>query len=719
MGRMIANHVQGTGMERAKLYSHMLSVCKRLAPALDEQVRAARAAALCELLQPAGTGAPTHQTMEVPRVRLEQEQERFEVIAQLLAMACSRRPVVVWLDDVMWGAEALSFVRWALTKRSRDEAWPVLFLLTVREELLPERPLEARALEVLEGVDGVSRLEVGALSEAAHHELVSELLGLEAGLVSEIAARTQGNPLFAVQLVGDWVERGLLELKGQGLQLVPGAEVALPDDMHSLWKARIERLEAQPFYGMPSAHVACALELAAALGQDVDLGEWRALCAQEGLAAGPALVEGLLSQRLAVGTPTGFAFVHGMLRESLERVAGERGRLTGHHRACAQLLRARYGEHAQGHAERVAQHLTLAGDFAGALLPLLDASYQYQLAGQYERAERVLAEHGRLAARLGIGAEQVQVMRARMQRAWLGWSRGGDAGDAAVAEAAVLEEAARRLGHDDVLGEALRLRGLVARFGGALEESLTVLEQALACFERVGDAEGAARAALSVAVALRELGRLGEAEALLLDAVRRAEASDLYILLPRCFGNLAEVSLQAGDLVRARERFERARQSAEAVGDRKGVAFAVQGLGDLALTRGEWAASRGWYERAEAIFMAAGSRYVEDVRLNIAVALVLEERYEEGAARVYALGKSRGAFQDALGHVIVMACAAARGDWSGWEEGIRRTGEALERTDIWRRSLELVGERAVKLAREAGEGERADALERLCGVLQE
>jgi serine/threonine protein kinase/tetratricopeptide (TPR) repeat protein len=717
MSRMIANYVQGNGMERAKLYGHMVNACKRLAPDLEEGVRAARAAALCELLSPARGGAPSRQTMEVPRVRLEQEQERFEVIAQFLSMASARRPVVVWLDDVMWGAEALGFVRWALTRRDVGDALPVLFLLTAREELLPERPIEGRALSALSSVARVGTLEVGPLPEAAHYALVSELLGLDAGLVAEIAARTQGNPLFAVQLVGDWVERGLLELRGQGLQLVAGAEVSLPDDLHTLWRGRIERLEALPLYGMSGEQVACALELAAALGQEVDLGEWREVCVQEQIPVSPAVVEGLLSQRLVLGTPTGFAFVHGMLRESLERLASERGRLAGNHRACAQLLRSRYGEHAQGHAERVAQHLTLAGDFAGALLPLLDASYQHQLAGQYDRAERVLAEHGRLSARLGLGAEDVRVMRAGMQRAWLGWSRGGAQGEAAEAEAAALEALARRLGHDDVLGEALRLRGLVARFGGALEESLTVLEQALACFERVGDAEGAARAALSVAVALRELGRLEEAEALLIDAVRRAEASDLYILLPRCFGNLAEVSLQAGDLVKARERFERARQSAEAVGDRKGVAFAVQGLGDLALSRGEWAASREWYGKAEAIFAAAGSRYVEDVRLNIAVALVLEERYAQAEARVQTLGKSRGAFQDALGHVIVVACAAARSDWAGWDSGLAKAAAALSRTDVWRRALELVGAHAAGLARSMGEGGRADELERL--LLQE
>jgi tetratricopeptide (TPR) repeat protein len=710
MSRMIANYTQATGMERAKLYPHIQHVCKRLAPALDEDVRAARAAAICELLSPAPS-APTHQTMEIPRVRLEQEQERFEVIAQLMEMACARRPLIVWLDDVMWGAEAVAFVRWVLTRRDASTPLPALFLLTVREELLPERPVEARALDAIEQLDRVQRLEIGPLSPDAHQELVSELLGLDAALIQQIAQRTQGNPLFAVQLVGDWVERGLLELRGHGLQLVHNAQVALPDDLHSIWKGRIARLEAAPHYGMPTAQVERALGLAAALGQEVDLSEWAEVCRMEGIIVSPLLVEALLSQRLAIGTRTGFAFVHGMLRESLERLAAERGQLAHLHRACAQMLRARHGEHAQGHAERVAQHLTIAGDYAEALLPLLDASYQYQLAGQYDRAERVLDEHARLAQELGLSAEDVRVMRAGMQRAWLGWSRGGAHSEQAVQSAAQLEATARRLGHDDVLGEALRLRGLVARFGGALEESLTLLEQALECFKRIGDAEGATKATLSVAVAMRELGRLEEAEALLIDAVQRAEASALYILLPRCFGNLAEVSLQASDWERARERFTRAQRAAEAVGDRKGAAFAVQGLGDLALSQGLWATAREHYAKAESIFAAAGSRYVEDVRLNIAAALALDGLYHQAAQCLATLGKSRGAFQDALSHAIAMTCAAYERDWATWDVRLARAKDALTRTDVWRRSLELIGQRACQLARSAGQEDRAAALE--------
>jgi hypothetical protein len=140
------------------------------------------------------------------------------------------------------------------------------------------------------------------------------------------------------------------------------------------------------------------------------------------------LVELLIGEHLAVATRAGWAFVHGMLRESLEHMAEAAGRKAMHHRVCAEILRDLYGEHAQGHAEEVARHLIVAGDLGEAMGALLDATYQMQLSGQYERAERVLGEHAALADRCGLAADDVRRLRGRMQTVWLTVDarRGGD-----------------------------------------------------------------------------------------------------------------------------------------------------------------------------------------------------------------------------------------------------------------------------------------------------
>jgi len=61
------------------------------------------------------------------------------------------------------------------------------------------------------------------------------------------------------------------------------------------------------------------------LGPQVDAAEWTAACEAADLAAPEALVDELTRSRLASQTDGGWAFVHGMLRESVERTAREQG----------------------------------------------------------------------------------------------------------------------------------------------------------------------------------------------------------------------------------------------------------------------------------------------------------------------------------------------------------------------------------------------------------
>jgi hypothetical protein len=72
------------------------------------------------------------------------------------------------------------------------------------------RPAAAASVAELLGRPGAERIDVGALGPEHHASLVHELLGLEGALATQVKERTAGNPLFAVQLVGDWVQRGVL-----------------------------------------------------------------------------------------------------------------------------------------------------------------------------------------------------------------------------------------------------------------------------------------------------------------------------------------------------------------------------------------------------------------------------------------------------------------------------------------------------------------------------
>src|SRR5690606_37215374 len=139
------------------------------------------------------------------RIRFTNPTERHVVLRRLLTRLTRRRPMILCLDDVQWGGDTLAFVEHLLRPHPQDRA-AALVLMTVREEALAEQPLAASLLERIEALENVQTVPVEALAPDEHVELVQYLLGLEEALAHEVAERTAGNPLFAVQLVGDWVE---------------------------------------------------------------------------------------------------------------------------------------------------------------------------------------------------------------------------------------------------------------------------------------------------------------------------------------------------------------------------------------------------------------------------------------------------------------------------------------------------------------------------------
>lgn len=629
LGPMLARALRLPAGARAQRFEALLSwlhITDQQAHHAEELE--AEAAALLELIEPGGDSGGDAGVGGLARVRFGDDQERYALLWRALERVHRQelgRPLILWLDDLQWGADTLEFVRWVFTHRATSQPLPLLVMMSSRADILAERLVESAALEQLLKRPEVEQLPLEPLSPSDHARFVEALLKLEPKLHRELVRRTLGNPLFAVQLVGDWIERGWLVLiQGEGFTLQGHGETWLPDDLHTLWRQRIGRLMLMEFSGERALHARGALEIAALLGQEVDQMEWETACMLARYSPDPRLLDVLSAQGLVrgLGGAQGFSFVHGMLRESLERLAHEAQRAHEHHDVITQMLRVLYGEHALGNASRLAHHLVLAGRASESLGPLLDASYQAQLEGRYRQAEAHLAEHARQAERLDLLSSDARVLRAQQQGVWLSWLRHG-VGPKEHEQNARIMELARGQGVDDVCGECLRWRALVLRFDGELLASVEVLEEALVYFERAHDDAGAARTRQSMAVVLRMLGQLARAEDELTQAIALAERSDLFILLPRCFGNLAQVSLQRGAWELARTRFDRALGISLELGDRKAAAFARIGLGELALCLDDGQGAYASILKAVEGFEALGSRYAKSARLDLACVKLL------------------------------------------------------------------------------------------------
>ena len=391
---MLARQLRCTGLPRAEVLQRVEHLVQR-----TSLVDADEAVALTELLSPA---TPADNEADAPVVRFGSPRERFALIRRVLErLDPTPRPVVLVIDDAQWGSEALSFSEWLLQTQNQHPA-PIFIVLTAQEVALAERPDAAVVLERLSQRDDTRVVEVGPLPREAHAQLVRALLGMDGELVSRVTRRTAGNPLFAVQLVGDWALRGVLERGDRGFRLKKGAKVHIPDDLHAVWRSRVERL----LEGHGDAE-ARALELAATLGDKVDNQEWRALCARLGIRADlKRLLGRLLVLRLARvdAAGGGWLFGHPMLRESLVRHAQEAGQSAESHRACASMLEVRHGRQ-PGLAERIARHLVEAGDDRDALSYLLEAAQERVTKGDLSIAERILDERAAALQRLEVSLD--------------------------------------------------------------------------------------------------------------------------------------------------------------------------------------------------------------------------------------------------------------------------------------------------------------------------
>lgn len=465
-------------------------------------------------------------------------------LVSLLVQLAVERPLVVFLDDAHLATAAIDLVRAVV---ENEGFTPILWVFTVSEEERLARQAVSVRLEALRQHPRVHSLSLGPLAEAHRAALVRQLLGLEGSLAIEVERRTGGHPHFAVQLVGEWVQRGLLEPGRRGFRLKDGALPDVPSDLAQIWAGRVERyLKTRPMAD------AIALELAAVLGMDVRWAEWHAACELAGVEASEDLVEGLLGRHLACcgpeGPTAGWSFIHGLVREVLEGRARDAGRLERHHLRCAAMLDDRDG---RGVPERLAEHLLALGRDEHAVGPLLAAIDERLAAGEHAMANALLAR--RDAALTGTPVAMAHA------EGWVRWGRLavrlGRLGDAKL-WADQAEQHARRERWGRVLVDSVILQGRIARLRGDTTRAWRTLFEAeqLAMGDPTRWRLGLARIEIGRLQAQR--GHLDKAADALREGRGDLEAAGDLQAVGAVFVELAAVSLQRGRLGASRVLIE-------------------------------------------------------------------------------------------------------------------------------------------------------------------
>ncbi|WP_170228762.1 serine/threonine-protein kinase [Polyangium fumosum] len=517
------------------------------------------------------------------RVAPTTEERRAALLTWLAGLAADANVVVVVLDDAESDPEAVALVADALETTSFSLG-PVVFVLAQRPE--PRAPAAA-ALAALGARPGVRVLPVPPLADAETERLLASFIGSDERTRQRIAARAEGSPLFACQLVRDWVQRGVLVPGARGLALA-GPEPPIPDSLVALFQDELDAVLASR-----DAAFGHAAALVVLLGGDDGRGCFSRACARVGVAAPRDLAEVLLDAGLMIRVEGGFTLSHAILREVLLRRLDGDPVLPALHLACAAaLLDGREGPRMPPRAAlAAARHFEQAGEPERALEALRAISFvDLGAADAAAMLDRLDALAARLAARpRALPALWALAARGHYQR-----------GDSAQAESAARRAlAAEALEDPRARFDALLALGAAATSRGAIDEALALGDELDALAARLGDPTDALLAAMhrgrAELVGCRPAACLGIVDASL---AQSAGADPRVVARARTVA--ADAASLAGLLDDAALRCE---QVLAALGEGAAghlAAHVLVTLADVDMRRGRFDAAIQWSRRAAA-----------------------------------------------------------------------------------------------------------------------
>jgi eukaryotic-like serine/threonine-protein kinase len=551
---------------------------------------------------------------------------------------------------------------------------------------------------------GTVNIPVERLKSADLVTLVQELLGLESDLLAQITQRTEGNPLFAVHLVGDLVQRGALGVGEKGFKLTAPVEEDLPGNLVELWSVHLDALLAPR-----SEEDGMCLECAAILGKNIETGEWERACALQGWRPSDGLVEALVERRWAVKTTVGWHFSHGMLREFLEHRAREKARFAEHHRQCAVMLADR-GPYV---LDRVGRHWMDAGDLDRAFDALLEASRFRGSRGHHAVAESLLDVLHTVLGRLGAPDHDRRSILANLYRSetLAQWGHFG--------QAIALGEENCRAAEGSSEPSMVALTSLsLSKFqiqAGELDvalASLAELEHSLEHFEPKHVLDWFRWMGFA---SLRK-GQLEESRRYYHCAL---ETADSDLRRAHVYADLGGVEVAGGRIEEARRWAERAMACYESEGSRDGVAQALNLLGEVARQSNDPHGAEKNYRASIQNFRRIGNVQVAVPQFNLAMVLLeLGKVQQSKDVFLEVLAKSEQEHATHLviaAHLALLACAGSASDWDAWDVHIAKADALINSTGLVDADYVRCAERAAGFAADAGQDLRSDQARALVG----
>ncbi|ANW00027.1 adenylate/guanylate cyclase domain-containing protein [Bradyrhizobium icense] len=274
-----------------------------------------------------------------------QKRKTLEVLLAQLEGLAQRRPVLSVLEDAHWfdptSLELLGLIL------ERVQHLPVLAIITFRPEMTPPWP----------SFPHVTALTLNRLARRAAATLVEQTSGgrrLSPAVVDEIAAKTEGVPLFIEELTKTVLESGMLRNTPEGLALgTSRGALAIPASLQDSLMARLDHL----------ASAKDLVQVGAAIGREFTYELLDAVAAREPADLDQALARLVKSELVFQrGTPPEavYTFKHALVQD-VAYASLLKSRRSELHGRIAAVLEARFADLVARQPELLAHHLTAAG----------------------------------------------------------------------------------------------------------------------------------------------------------------------------------------------------------------------------------------------------------------------------------------------------------------------------------------------------------------------
>lgn len=333
-------------------------------------------------------------------------------LAEALAMLTIDAPLVLVLEGLHWSDNATIEFLTFLAQRREPARLLVLGTYRLLETVIRAHPLRSMVQE-LRGCGQCVELRLELLPAEDVAAYVAGRLGgpVTTALATFVSERTEGNPLFMVNIVEHLLQQGLIIWQEGQWTLQDEAEAKLasiPEGLRQLLLRRIEELQPEARRVLEVASVAgaaFAVATVAAVTQ-CPMEEVEAVC--EGLAAQQHFLDDSGLTLWPDDTRGGsYRFRHALYRQVLYEQLGNARRMQLHRRIGVSL-EARYGDHAGTIATQLAVHFERGGEILRAVRYLQPISDNAIRRNAHHEAVAILTKGLALLATLPDSPEHAQ-----------------------------------------------------------------------------------------------------------------------------------------------------------------------------------------------------------------------------------------------------------------------------------------------------------------------